>query len=122
MKKFSLGIFAILSILNFNGCAGDQSSKPPIKTQVEQKYNQYGFHHPEIIITSVVDNLTINDVIVNKGNCAYNKTFNGHVDVVIPFKSRKLAFGEELKVSLGQSCKVLKIDVKTDQGDWTVDF
>lgn len=126
MKKFSLGIFAILSILNFNGCAGDQSSKPPIKTQVEQKYNQYqNFYYPEIIITSVVDNLTINDVIVNKGNCKYrNETLaqnNGKI-VVVPLVPSELTFGKQLEIPLVKSCKVLKIDVKTDQGDWTVDF
>ncbi|OHD95371.1 MAG: hypothetical protein A2019_04275 [Sulfurimonas sp. GWF2_37_8] len=115
MKKFNLGIFAILSILNFNGCADNQSSKPPIKTQVEQKYNQYyNFYYPEIIITSVVDNLTINDVIVNKGNCKYSKEtlalHNGR-GVAVPLLPSELTFGKQLEISLDKSCKVLKIDL-----------
>ncbi|OHE05837.1 hypothetical protein [Sulfurimonas sp. RIFOXYB12_FULL_35_9] len=115
MKKVSLGILAILSTLNFNGCASDASGESPIKIEIRQQYDSlFHSYFPEIIITSVVDKLKINDVIVNKGNCKYRTIMQ-----IVP---SKLTFGKQLGVPLNWDCKVLKIDVKTDQGDWTVNF
>lgn len=117
MKKFSLGVLVILSILNFNGCASDASGEPPIRIEIEQKYNQFfNSYFPVVVVTSVVDNLTINNVVVNKGNCYMNKA------VWNPQLPSKLIFGKQLEIALNKDCKVLKVDIKTDQGDWTANF
>ena len=61
-----------------------------------------------LIITSNVDNIKIDSVSVNKGNC-----LNASVD-------RVLKFGESLKYNL--RCKPLQVDIKSDDGETTFKF
>lgn len=126
MKKVSLGILATLSILNFSGCASEDSGESPIKIEIVQKYDRVMYSYfPEIIITSVVDKLKINDVIVNKGNCKYtnlNIVMQDRNFKTVPLVPSELTFGKQLGIALNRDCKVLKVDVKTNQGDWTANF
>lgn len=100
-------------------------SKPPVKIRVEQAYNEaYHYYYPKIIITSVVDNTIVNDVKINKGNCNYDNSDivyqNGGMKA-IKLLPRTLGYGEEVEIRL-KKCNVLKIDVTTDKGEWTVEY
>ena len=111
MKIVMLGISVITFLIGLNGC-GSSDSPVDIKV-VEAKSNLYGgVTVPTIYVTSVVDSVTIKDVLVNKGNCrmSFNTEF--------PYN---LKYGEKYATS-GVICNVIQVDVITDQGTWTNNF
>jgi len=112
MKRFfSLCVVSIL--------LGSQlvAQNAPIKISLENFYNQlFGFSYPKIHITSLEDNLEIRNVIVNKGHC---KLLNGK-----PIKNlfpKKLNYSQKVDIPLSTSCDILRIDVLTNMGDWSME-
>jgi len=90
----------------------------PIKISTENFYNQfYGISYPKIHITAIEDNLQIKNVVVNKGHCAL---LNGN-----PIKNmfpKKLKYSQRVDIPLSPKCNVIRIDVLTNQGDWSVEY
>ena len=67
----------------------------------------------QLVVTSRVEGLRVNDVSLNRGNCRL-MSGNG-----LP---ASLAFGEELKVAYFEPCSVVEADVFTNRGTWKVGF
>jgi len=113
MKRF-IGLCVVLMLTGASLMA--QSS--PIRISLENYYNQiYKISYPKIHITSTEDNLKIKNVIVNKGHC---KLLNGN-----PIKNafpKKLNYSQKVDIPLDVNCDVLRIDVKTNQGNWHVEY
>ena len=90
----------------------------PIKISLENHYNRfYKISYPIIHITAIEDNLEIKNVIVNKGHC---QLFNGKL--IKSHFPRKLQYSQEVDTTLSASCNVIRIDVITNQGDWSVTY
>ena len=113
MKRF-VGLCVVLMLTGANLMA--QSS--PIKISLENYYNQiYNISYPKIHITSIEDNLKINNVIVNKGHC---KLLSGKpIKNIFP---KKLNYSERVDIPLQMDCHVIRINVETNQGDWSVEY
>jgi len=125
MKRLVLGILSVMLVLSFNGCSDDKPKESPVKIKVEQAYNEaWNYYYPKIIITSVADKINIENVIVNKGNCKYSNEdiayVNGQMKAV-KLLPKELSYGKQLEIRL-KKCEVIKIDVKTNQGDWSVEY
>jgi len=90
----------------------------PIKISLEDFYNQfYGISYPKIHITAIEDNLEIKNVIVNKGHC---QLLSGNpIKNIFP---KKLEYSQKVDIPLAASCNVIRINVITNQGDWSVDY
>jgi hypothetical protein len=113
MKRF-ISLCVILMLAGANLMA--QSS--PIKISLEDFYNQFwNMSYPKIYITSVVDNLEIKNVIVNKGHC----TLLGGKPIKNIFP-KKLHYSQRVEIPLSITCHVIRIDIKTNQGDWNVEY
>jgi len=90
----------------------------PIKISLEDFYNQfYGIRYPKIHITSVEDNLNIKNVIVNKGHCKLLS--DAPIKNLFP---KKLQYSQRVDIPLSPRCNVLRIDVETNQGTWSVEY
>ena len=94
----------------------------PIRVNVGEGYNRvYNYYYPKITVTSAVDMITIKDIVVNKGNCSYDKSDmayrNGQV-VAVKLLPKKLRYGENVEIRL-KRYNVLRVDIDTDQGEWT---
>lgn len=102
----------------------------------------------KIEFTMMTDKLTINDVIVNKGNCQIATNFDGAIELKVNDAVRQLGkvlsstpieklpqktdpkkgfpmsgkFGDGLGVFVARSCNIILVETKTDQGDWTNKF
>lgn len=102
----------------------------------------------KIEFTMMTDKLTINDVIVNKGNCQIATNFDGAIELKVndavlqlgkvlsstpieklpqktdPKKGFPMSgkFGDGLGVFVARSCNIILVETKTDQGDWTNKF
>jgi len=70
---------------------------------------------PTLVITSLVDNITVQNTVVNQGNCLSTDDTPGPQEKFIP---KTLKFGEFLPVRLG-CLKVLEVVVSTDLGDYS---
>jgi len=103
---------------------------PVVKVELFKKpiiysYNTNGlFDHVQlnIHITSLVDDVTIEKLIVNRGNCKVNNEYIGRSNgslyrtTVLP---KKLQYGKQVKVHIIAGCTVMEAEVITDKGIFT---
>ncbi|HFK1874675.1 TPA: hypothetical protein ACGW3T_002512 [Pseudomonas aeruginosa] len=103
MKKY-LPLLLIIAALT--GC----DSKPPITVELGQN-EMWG--SPQLQITSKKNEVTINSVEVNRGNC------KRYVWEDLP---HKMTFGEVLKVDSRYCQKVVEVSISTSEGDYSFSF
>lgn len=114
MKKMVV-IFALTGLLI--GCG---ESEPNVDIETYDKVNQiFGIKYVEVKVKAISDEVTVEDVIVNRGNCKIeNKNFfNGK-----PILPKQLKFGESVSVSFSGPCEAAQVDVVTNDGSWTVSY
>lgn len=96
----------------------------------------------------MTEKLTLNDVIVNKGNCSTATNFDGAIELKVNDAVQQLGniiakepieklpqkkdpkmgfpmtgvFGESLNIYVARSCNIIIVESKTDQGEWTSKF
>lgn len=89
----------------------------PIRVNVGKGYNRvYNYYYPKIIVTSAVDMITIKDIVVNKGNCSYDKSDMAYRNgqVVAVFNAYKNCFDDMRKYA--PLLNLLKFGLKTAIG------
>jgi len=103
---------------------------PVIKVELFKKPIDYGYKVNDMFdyvqlnihITSLVDNVTIKSLVVNRGNCVVDNTYYGYVNgslrvsAVLP---TKLGYGKKVKVHIIKGCTVMEAEVITDKGAFT---
>ena len=100
--------------LTLSGCS---ESEPPIKIESYDKTNPYNSSVKSVVvkITSKTDEVVIEDVITNRGNCKIFPTFKKRLP-------SKLTFGNSVEIRFAAPCTAAQVDVVTDQGDWSVSY
>jgi hypothetical protein len=110
MKKFYFSILTLLICIGSSVFAA--SEKAPFTIKITTKPNPL---IPQIMmkslyLTSVVNSVTIDKVIVNRGNCNVMYEFNRHAQ----------KFGETVYCIIEPSCTPIEINVETvEHGAWT---
>jgi len=79
------------------------------KSGINSLFNTF-YNDEYIVITSLVDSITIKDVIINKGNC---KKYSSN---------KVLKYGEFINVLKPSNCTLLRVDVVTDENTWTLEI
>ncbi|MBV5311372.1 hypothetical protein [Chromatium okenii] len=96
-------------------------SQPAVKIEVYSKVNQiFKVTYIQVKVFSVVDEVVVNDIILNRGNCKIE-----NIDILRnrPIIPKKLKFGESVSISFSAPCKkALQVDVITNQGSWMWTF
>lgn len=101
----------------------EEPKKLPFNLKNERKFDRlWKQYFTMFTITSLSDNLTINNVIVNKGKCPIE--IHADLDSFKRGKRRefpaKLPEYEELEFATSNyKCNVLKLEIITNQGSWT---
>ncbi|MBD9574807.1 hypothetical protein IB260_05740 [Pseudomonas sp. PDM23] len=103
MKKF---LALVLLVAAVAGC----SSEPPIIVELGRNSIWGG---PQIQITAKQDSVTINQVLINRGNCRVN------VQERLPYK---LPFGSVLKADTPSCQHVVEVSISTSDGDFDFTF
>ena len=119
MKRFT-GLFIALMLIGANLIAQDAPIRITASTGYMLKdpsYANLGIY-TYIDIVSVSDKITIYKIDVNKGNCKIF-TIMGRNFSQSP---RNLSYGKKISIMLVPSCNLLRVDVSTDQGDWSVEY
>lgn len=103
-------------ILGFSGC-DDVPEKSPVKIEAQILTDYLGsqrFDIPQIIVTAV-DNVKIEKVVVNEGNgCPLSRS--------TPNLPKDLKYGERVVQIYTMQCNLLKIEVITNKGNWSVEY
>ena len=112
MKRL-IGFILLLMLTNINLMA----ENAPIRIQLEELTNPNypGIVVPRIIVTSLVDSIIVKDIVVNKGHCPMNWNRKDSFPV-------KLGYGEQAIGAYSSACHVLKVNIKTNQGDWSMEY
>ena len=106
-------VIALMLLMVFSGCGDDVPQKSPIDISLQQAYNSaWHYYYPKVLITSKADKVTINNVIVNKGNC----------QPAFKINSTTLKYGEQMEVRYRRNCNVIRVEAVTDQGNWVSEF
>lgn len=104
MKKISK--LVLLFTLGLTGC----SQEPPIEIHLGQ--NSY-WGHPQLQITAIVDEISIQAIDVNRGGCTTTPQEK------LP---HELRFGNVLKVEASRCQTFKEVIVKTNKGDHAFTF
>jgi hypothetical protein len=89
-------------------------SKPPVKINASiltQGYMQV----PVVDIIAVTDEVIVNKVIGNRGNCPITSYSSSKLPVT-------LKYGQKVNVGFLTSCNLIEVEVVTDKGNWTVEY
>ena len=114
MYKF---IFLCFSFLFIFGCS-DAPGSFTLEAETIAKYNPdvNGYRDVTVLyITSKVDDLVIENVIANRGNCSLS--YGTRSDL-----PSKLKFGSRQRIRFLGRCTVSEVEVITDDGEWTFTF
>jgi hypothetical protein len=98
-------MMSVIGLLISNLVMAESEKEPPVQIGIRALPS-----YEVITVTSMVDTITIEDIIINRGNCPL-KT-EGKLPV-------KLKFGETFTIPLF-SCSAIEIIANTDKGKWSV--
>ncbi|HCE8851237.1 TPA: hypothetical protein NHU67_001625 [Citrobacter freundii] len=102
-----------------------QAAEAPVRIGLEQVKNPYypNLHQQRVHVQSLADSVTINDVVVNRGNCPIQKTPTVYAgSKPVPLIPSTLPYGKEIAVYIKGPCTVAEINVITSQGDWLMKY
>ena len=106
-------LITILLLSLLSACAEEEA---PIEVEMyENTYGGYDAIQPEIKIISLVDEIEITHMEVNRGNC---KSFISSISAL----PTTLGYGGTVSVHYSPPCNVLQVDITTSQGDWAFSF
>lgn len=71
-----------------------------------------GSGFPGVIIANTADDITVTNVIFNRGNCGRKASYGDRWPA-------KLKFGETVNVFGTTPCDLIEVKVSTNKGDWT---
>ena len=113
MKRL-IYMFAVSTILLSSNAIAQSA---PVKISLQNIYNQlFNIYNPRITITSITDNLVIKNILVNKGHYEI-----GNAQFRKEFFPKKMQYSEHFSIGV-VGCNVIRIDVETNQGDWSVEY
>lgn len=117
MKKIIVGTLAVMLIIGLSGCDSTPEESPVRITakSLSSDWGGYTISVPVVEVTAVTDEVIIEDVIANNGNCKMT---------AITQKSfpKTLNYGQVVKAGYTAKCNLVKVEVITDKGNWSVEF
>lgn len=97
--------------------SGCLSSEPDVEIETRDKVNPvFHVHYVKVKVRAIEDEVTVKDIIVNRGNCQIENinAFNGQ-----PMLPKTLKFGESVDVAFSAPCEASQVDVVTNKGSWS---
>jgi len=108
MKLFKLSLISIFTITSLSACFG----KTPVEVQLTTNplNSMMGVEYPPIInVGSKVDDITVESVKINRGNCKASGD------------GKHLQFGQTARFNTF-SCQIKEVEVFTDKGSYSFTF
>lgn len=105
-------LIALTAVALLAACS---SGEPQVNVQAYEVQNSI-----VVKVTSKADEITIEDMQVNRGNCKVKK-YAEAMNKGLTFP-RTLRFGEAYEYYYHRPCELTEVEVITDLGDWTWSF
>ncbi|RBQ28573.1 lysozyme inhibitor LprI family protein [Aliarcobacter vitoriensis] len=103
------------------------NDKIPFDISIETAYNEaWEFNYPLITITALKDNLKLVNIKANKGKCKIEIEPSIYISNGMPVVENnsfplKINEYDTLKARVSQECILLRIDISTDEYEWTLE-
>jgi hypothetical protein len=122
MKTFLKSVIILFFVtISFSAC----SKESPVTLEMEQAYNQaWNFFYPKIVVTAIENNVEIEKISINKGNCKftdYNITYDSGFKTKELFPA-KLNEYQELEIRVDKNCRVKVVDLVINKNEWSFSF
>ncbi len=117
MKKLIVGTLAIMLIIGLSGC-DSTPEQSPVRIDAKSLSSDWGGYIisvPVVEVTAMTDEVTIKNVIANNGNCQ----MTAHTQKSFP---QTLNYSQVAKAGYTAKCNLVKVEVITDKGNWSVEF
>jgi uncharacterized protein len=106
---------------SYNASQSQGSIPIAVSVETDFKIDENGTdEYRDVYIKSLVDNVKINDVILNRGNCNMNLLHKGRMPFNLVYGQR--TWDRAWDNSSGRYCSVSEVLVKTDKGSFTFNF
>lgn len=119
MKRI-IFMFALITLVTLVGCGEKSSSKsktPSIELYAQNKRDYiFEFEYLELKVKAIVDEVTINDIVINRGNCKFEKPNKKYS---LP---KDLKFGQDAIYVVIEDCNLTQVDVVTNKGTWQFSY
>ncbi|PNV82240.1 MAG: hypothetical protein C0627_11020 [Sulfurimonas sp.] len=118
MKRLITSIVAITLIIGLSGCTDSTPEQSPVRIEAKTLSSDWGGYMisvPVVEVTAVIDKVTIENVITNNGNCK----MTAHRQKEFP---KTLSYGQKATAGYTAKCNLVKVEVITDNGNWSVEF
>lgn len=106
IRKALIITAAMVSMIPHLGHAADA----PIEVK---QISSPGSGFPGVIIANITDDVTVTNVIFNRGNCGRRLSHG------VTSWPAKLKFGETVSLHGTTPCNLVEVSVSTNKGDWT---
>ncbi len=106
---------AALMAITLSGCS-DLSEVIEVGSATSHTGLGYGMNPQFVTIRSLVEEVEIQEVTVNRGECRVIK-YNGRSQL-----PKTIKFGKTAKIQVNNDCDVLEAEIETDQGAGTYSF
>ena len=116
MKRIIVAIVLLLS-LSVGLFASDAPFKLYLSTYYDAYYNTY---NKKLKIVSTTDNLVINNVVVNRGQCKPYNVPKGYTvkDFLYRIGINPMSYGKWYRFIYSGDCDILEIEVDTNKGNF----
>ena len=118
MKKIIVGTLAVMLIIGLSGCTDNTPEQSPVRIEAKSLSSDWGGYVisvPVVEVTAMTDEVTIEDVIANNGNCKMTAITQNNFP-------KSLSYGERVQAGYTSKCNLVKVEVITDKGNWSVEF
>jgi hypothetical protein len=101
-----------LTTLTLMACGSDE---PPISISTYDKVNPlFKVPYVKVDIIALIDEIEIQDVIVNRGNCKRERLL-----VKLP---KTIKYGQSVDLTFAAPCTASEVEVITSEGDWVEQY
>ena len=117
MKTLIVGTLAVMLIIGLSGC-DSTPEQSPVRIEAKSLSSDWGGYIisvPVVEVTAMTDEVTIENVIANNGNCKMTAITQNNFP-------KSLSYGERVQAGYTAKCNLVKVEVITDKGNWSVEF
>lgn len=112
MKKLWFSLMLVFILLSVSACNAEQECPVEVQTGIEHKYyssTNMSYDYYTVRITSISDNVIINDVIANRGNTKHELISLVNYPITMKFGGY---------ITIYYKIPLKEIEVQTNTGNW----
>lgn len=90
-------------------------AEPPVKVEAFNMPGMFGTTYPKVEVTATDDDVAIEKVVINRGNCTAYRSATSSIPA-------NLKFGQSVTVTSAANCKLTEVSVIANGDTWSFSF